>query len=250
MNQPELGKKIAELRKVKGLTQEELVEKCNISVRTLQRIESGEVTPRSYTVKIIFAALDYTDSLKISKTAFSISGWLEQFYRYVLDLFNLKTNTMKKISLLSVIVILGVSLAFNIKVNSQTNRNPLLGSWKLVCYMDVITDNPLFNGKQIKVLNPTTRFMEFREDFKFRSLNSDSSIYNSGIYNLVNDSLFVTIHSDFSGLSRVSNLYKFEIKNDTLHFKGYYLSKIKDFGDSVFKTGLIDEWWIKLKDKE
>lgn len=59
MKQPELGKRISELRKVKGLTQEELVDKCNISVRTLQRIEAGEVTPRSYTIKTILAALDY-----------------------------------------------------------------------------------------------------------------------------------------------------------------------------------------------
>lgn len=49
MRQPELGKKILELRKEKGLTQEELVEKRNISVRTLQRIETGEVTPRVFT---------------------------------------------------------------------------------------------------------------------------------------------------------------------------------------------------------
>jgi transcriptional regulator with XRE-family HTH domain len=59
MKQPELGRKISELRTSKGLTQEELVEKCNISVRTIQRIESGEVTPRSYTIKTILAALDY-----------------------------------------------------------------------------------------------------------------------------------------------------------------------------------------------
>ena len=59
MKQPDLGRKISELRKAKGLTQEELVEKCNISVRTLQRIETGEVTPRSYTIKTILAALDY-----------------------------------------------------------------------------------------------------------------------------------------------------------------------------------------------
>ena len=59
MRQPELGKKILELRKEKGLTQEELVEKCNISVRTLQRIETGEVTPRVFTIKTILAALDY-----------------------------------------------------------------------------------------------------------------------------------------------------------------------------------------------
>jgi len=54
MEQPELGQKIIELRKYKGLTQEELVEKCNINVRTLQRIESGEVNPRSFTIKMIF----------------------------------------------------------------------------------------------------------------------------------------------------------------------------------------------------
>ncbi|MGK7391386.1 MAG: helix-turn-helix domain-containing protein [Candidatus Cyclobacteriaceae bacterium M2_1C_046] len=59
MKQPELGKKITELRKSKGLTQEELVEKCNISVRTIQRIETGDVTPRSYTIKTILSALDY-----------------------------------------------------------------------------------------------------------------------------------------------------------------------------------------------
>ena len=58
MKQPELGHRILELRRQKGLTQEELVELCNISVRTLQRIENGEVTPRSYTIKTILSALD------------------------------------------------------------------------------------------------------------------------------------------------------------------------------------------------
>jgi transcriptional regulator with XRE-family HTH domain len=109
MNQPDLGKKIAELRKAKGLTQEELVEKCNLNVRTLQRIESGEVTPRSYTIKAIFTALEYNgnDSIemtshKFKQTGLIVSNWLEQFYRYVFDLFNLKTNTMKKITILSI----------------------------------------------------------------------------------------------------------------------------------------------------
>lgn len=118
MKQPELGKKIAELRKAKALTQEELVETCNLSVRTLQRIESGEVTPRSYTIKVIFSALDYSYAELInpeieksgnSKSNFSI--WLEQVYLYVFDLFNLKTNTMKKISFLTAIAsFIGIGL--------------------------------------------------------------------------------------------------------------------------------------------
>lgn len=49
MNQPDLGMKIAELRQQKGLTQEKLAEYCEISTRTIQRIESGEVEPRSFT---------------------------------------------------------------------------------------------------------------------------------------------------------------------------------------------------------
>jgi transcriptional regulator with XRE-family HTH domain len=127
MNQPELGKKIAELRKAKGLTQEELVEKCNISVRTLQRIESGDVMPRSYTIRIIFAALDYNvDSLEVNdnkndESRFVIKDWLIQFYRYVLDLLNLKTNKMKKISILTAtvfVVIIGI-LALSQESNAQ-----------------------------------------------------------------------------------------------------------------------------------
>ena len=58
MKQPGLGKKILELRKQKGLTQEELVEICNINVRTIQRIVAGDLTPRSFTVKTILEALE------------------------------------------------------------------------------------------------------------------------------------------------------------------------------------------------
>ncbi len=58
MKQPALGLKILELRQQKGLTQEELVEQCNISVRTIQRIEAGETMPRVYTIKTILSALD------------------------------------------------------------------------------------------------------------------------------------------------------------------------------------------------
>jgi transcriptional regulator with XRE-family HTH domain len=72
MRQPELGKKISELRKAKGLTQEELVEKCNISVRTIQRIETGDVTPRMYTIKTILAALDHDlDAISDDGTQFT-----------------------------------------------------------------------------------------------------------------------------------------------------------------------------------
>src|SRR5574342_103264 len=59
MNQPQLGLKVAELRQQKGLTQEQLAERCEVSARTIQRIESGEVDPRAYTLHCLGEALDF-----------------------------------------------------------------------------------------------------------------------------------------------------------------------------------------------
>lgn len=59
MNQPDLGLKVAELRQQKGLTQEQLAAICEVSPRTIQRIESGEVDPRAYTLHCLRAALDF-----------------------------------------------------------------------------------------------------------------------------------------------------------------------------------------------
>jgi uncharacterized Tic20 family protein/DNA-binding Xre family transcriptional regulator len=59
MNQPDLGLKVSELRQQKGLTQEQLAELCEISPRTIQRIESGEVDPRAYTLHCLGKALEF-----------------------------------------------------------------------------------------------------------------------------------------------------------------------------------------------
>jgi transcriptional regulator with XRE-family HTH domain len=58
----ETGKLIRELRIRKGMTQEELADKTEVSARTIQRIENGEVDPRAYTLQMIARALevDYT----------------------------------------------------------------------------------------------------------------------------------------------------------------------------------------------
>ncbi len=159
MRQPELGKKIAELRKAKGLTQEELVEKCNINVRTLQRIETGEVTPRSYTIKIIFAELDYNiyDSSKRIANRFKrieliVFKWLEQFYKYVIDLFNLKTNTMKKITILSVpflAICTFLLFSYNSNVKAQ-NRLVIINKFEKVSSSSKFIR--LFNTGQIDSL--------------------------------------------------------------------------------------------------
>ena len=59
MNQPDLGLKITELRQQRSLTQEKLTEYCDVSTRTIQRIESGEVVPRSFTRNSLSNILEF-----------------------------------------------------------------------------------------------------------------------------------------------------------------------------------------------
>ena len=192
MKQPELSKKIAELRKAKGYTQEELVEKCNLSVRTLQRIESGEVTPRSYTIKTIFTALDYTvyDSSESTDNGFSksesiVSNWLEQFYRYVIDLFNLKTNTMKKISILSVLFFLIIFGAVSLFTDGQAqndskknySKNPPNSKMAFTNYSCGVcfNENDVMTGRDVMFkCNGVTL------NVKLISLNTNTREFNAG----------------------------------------------------------------------
>ena len=57
MDKTAIAKKIIHFRKQKGITQEMLSEVTGLNVRTIQRIESGEVDPRLYTLRSIADAL-------------------------------------------------------------------------------------------------------------------------------------------------------------------------------------------------
>jgi transcriptional regulator with XRE-family HTH domain len=106
MKQPDFGKKLIEIRKVRGLTQDELAAKCKITIRTVQRIESGLVLPRAFTLKVLSDNLEF-DFLEISngnKVNDSKLKWFNVILWHARDLFNLKTNTMKKVSILSIIL--------------------------------------------------------------------------------------------------------------------------------------------------
>jgi transcriptional regulator with XRE-family HTH domain len=97
MEQPELGKRISDIRKTRGLTQKELAEQCRINERTLQRIETGEVKPRAYTISVIFEALGDKyehDPLQEEDSASSDRGR-----------FNLKLKRRVKIWILSATVL-------------------------------------------------------------------------------------------------------------------------------------------------
>lgn len=134
MKQPELGKYIAGLRETKGLTQEELVSKCNISVRTLQRIESGKVVPRSYTLRLIATTLDCDllaapEVQEVGKAELPVHL---SFKSVLKDLFNLKVHTMAKLSVLTTACLaIGFSLY---TVGTKCNAQQMMK-------MNFVTDN-------------------------------------------------------------------------------------------------------------
>lgn len=58
METQSIAKNLVYQRKLKGYTQEELSEKTQVTIRTIQRIEKGEVSPHLQTIKLLAAALD------------------------------------------------------------------------------------------------------------------------------------------------------------------------------------------------
>ncbi len=103
MKRSDFGKRILELRQQNGLTQSELAEKCNLSLRTVQRIETSEVTPRNYTLRVIFGALGHdleSESNQMPQTGTEVETDAKKWYG-IKELFNLKTDTMKKLSVLT-----------------------------------------------------------------------------------------------------------------------------------------------------
>lgn len=121
MKQPELGKKISELRKSNRLTQTELAEKSKLSLRTVQRIELSEVTPRSYTTKVLFDVLGYDYNSSMTDDEASESR-IVRTIKYDEILKNLlKTNVMKKVSVVTLFCAMltgGILLAIN-STNAQ-----------------------------------------------------------------------------------------------------------------------------------
>ncbi|MCB0657670.1 MAG: serine hydrolase [Saprospiraceae bacterium] len=58
MENPSLAKNLIYQRKVKGYSQEELAERASVTVRTIQRIENGEVNPHLQTIKLLAVGLN------------------------------------------------------------------------------------------------------------------------------------------------------------------------------------------------
>jgi phage shock protein C len=68
MKTSDIGKKVAELRKQQGLSQDGLAYLCKMNVRSIQRIEAGDVQPRPYTLKALSDVLDFKFEYENNRT--------------------------------------------------------------------------------------------------------------------------------------------------------------------------------------
>lgn len=92
----DLAKKVQELRKSKGLSQEELAENSGLSLRTIQRIENGETEPRGDTLKRLANSLRVTPEELIDRA--------EQEDKVYLAFLNLSALAFIAFPLLGIII--------------------------------------------------------------------------------------------------------------------------------------------------
>jgi transcriptional regulator with XRE-family HTH domain len=168
----ETGKLIKGLRTKKGLTQEELADKTEVSARTIQRIENGEVDPRAYTLQMIAKALDVDYSLfienesdesqKIQKANDNIwlgllhlSGLLPLIFPTVL-IWDLKKDKVKGITdhyqavISFQLIVLGFILG-GLWIYRQANQaTPLIGVMLISSLLSIFNAIQVMSGKPYK----------------------------------------------------------------------------------------------------
>ncbi|MDO5970176.1 helix-turn-helix domain-containing protein [Flavivirga aquimarina] len=90
----EIGIKIREVRKIKGLSQEELADIAKVNLRTIQRIENNKNEPRGKTLHLICQALDLNaeDILDYGKQ--SDKNYLIYFHLSVLSFLIIPTGNI------------------------------------------------------------------------------------------------------------------------------------------------------------
>lgn len=227
MKQPSLGKRITKLRKAKGFTQEELVEKCKLNVRTLQRIEAGEVMPRSYTIKLIFSALgEEVFNVAPNKLVDRLQNEIRKYYAYIIDLFNLKTNAMKKLTILTIsglticTIVLSACLTTEKTIKEQVNASSMLGTWQL-----------LKNGKPDTNYNNTPSQVRYKtitpgkfvvtdvmfRDKVVRAAFSGNATVDDGIYT---EEIDVTGGPGYAYMLGKKSSFKYSIKDSILTING------------------------------
>ncbi len=215
MKQPQLGKKVAELRFKKGLTQTELAEQCNLSLRTIQRIEATEVTPRSYTLKVIFKNLEYDYIVEEKKIITKKNGSIKNLLLLILTLVSVT------------LILVNFLPKNNNKFITQTKNTIIQNQKKLknwVDYKQIDSVMTLYDDNAC-ILNSKCGKIQIRHQFN-RLMNDDFKWIE---YNTISINV-----SEKIAIEKYESLYKFNGKTKT------------QIG--VIEWNLINDKWLIVND--
>ncbi len=95
--QKQLGQRIRELRKLRGLSQEELAEKIDIAINTMSNIERGNAFMTAPTLEKIIEILKVTPSELFT---FEKEEKKIDLYKYILIKIDIIKNDMEKLKIL------------------------------------------------------------------------------------------------------------------------------------------------------
>lgn len=241
MEKLDFGKKLIETRKAKGLTQAEVAEMCKIATRTIQRIETGIVKPRAFTIKLISETLGFV-FFETSNTGYDVkienqdsNSESHNFLWYLKDLFNFKTNVMKKISILSVSTFLIIFLFVNI-FNAKAQTDNVNRQKSLIIQRN--DDNSVKRVEASFTHNLTLdSLIQIKQELQNIGITINYKKIEFDVHNLLLNLDFQVISNDgFSGSFGTGDLSKLN-RNERIGFYRDYTPNIR----SPFGTGQLDE---------
>jgi len=154
MKNRNLAKRVKELRKRKGFSQEKLTELSGLSLRTVQRIENGETEPTGDTLKKLSIALNITPDELVDWTIIEDKGFLKAL--------NLSALTFLFFPLLGILIplILWVSKKDKLKNINKIGKDIINFeiTWTLIFFLGLIL-NIMFLAKKmdsIETFSPAT----------------------------------------------------------------------------------------------
>ena len=167
MNQKRIGSFLRELRKERGITQEDLAEKLNVSSRTISRWETGSNMPD---ISLLIEIADFFDVsipeiINGERKSEKMNGEVKEVAEKLSDYADAeKVNIIKEIRKLSIVGIIALIAYSIIDITGTVSSNLIFGKISLYCetlvYVTVIMIFLYSTGLQNKIQrkNKNTRF--------------------------------------------------------------------------------------------
>lgn len=214
MNQEKMGKFIAECRKKKKLTQEELAEKLNVNIRTVSRWETGVCIPDLSLYESLCNTLGITINELLSGTYLSKEDYLKTFEKNIINVVDETSKKKKVVGIIKNILIVVLSMYIVALI--------------LLVFANGVTFKQIYQENAISVEKTSSRPIRFNVDaitegqVKYAYLTKDD-------YTIIFITRYQTLKEKLSG-------------ENYRNITGYNLDS-KQFGEGIEING------VDLKDK-